>query len=104
MIKVSVFYPNGPDAYFDIEYYCSKHMPLVQRLVGPSLKSVQVDHGMNSSQAGSPPRYLAMGHLIFESVQAFETSFGPHTAEIIADVKNYTNVDPLIQVSEIRIL
>jgi uncharacterized protein (TIGR02118 family) len=34
MVKVSVFYPNRKGARFDIEYYCDRHMPLVQRLVG----------------------------------------------------------------------
>jgi uncharacterized protein (TIGR02118 family) len=30
MIKVSVMYPNTPDARFDHEYYREKHMPLVK--------------------------------------------------------------------------
>ena len=47
------------------------------------------------------PTFAALGHLVFESVQAFQASFGPHTSEILADVQNYTNIQPVIQISEI---
>jgi hypothetical protein len=39
MVKVSVFYPNRPGSYFDMSYYCSKHIPMVQRL--PWLNSLE---------------------------------------------------------------
>jgi uncharacterized protein (TIGR02118 family) len=41
-----------------------------------------------------------MGHLYFDSAEAFETAFGPHTQEIMADIPNYTDIQPTIQVSE----
>jgi len=44
---------------------------------------------------------LAMGHLLFESVEAFEGSFGPHANQIVGDVPNYTNIQPVIQVSQV---
>jgi hypothetical protein len=31
MIKVSVLYPNSEGKKFDMGYYCSKHMPMVQQ-------------------------------------------------------------------------
>jgi hypothetical protein len=27
MVKISVFYPNGNDTKFDMEYYCKRHTP-----------------------------------------------------------------------------
>ena len=101
MIKVSVFYPNGRDAKFDMEYYCARHIPLVQRLCGAALKSAAVEGGVAGATPGSAPSFLAMGHLLFESVEAFEHSFGPHASQIVADVPNYTNVQPVIQVSQV---
>ena len=99
MIKVSVFYPNGSEAKFDMDYYCARHIPLVQRLSGPALKGVAVEGGVRGSTPDSAPSFLAMGHLLFESLEAFQGSFGPHTNEIVADVPNYTNIQPVIQVS-----
>ena len=101
MIKVSVFYANGPDARFDMGYYCRHHMPLVQRLCGGALKAVAVEKGLAGVTRAEAPSFVAMGHLIFESVEAYEKSFGPHSAEIVGDVKNYTNIQPSIQISEI---
>ena len=37
MVKVSVFYPNRPGSHFDMSYYCSKHIPMVQRLLDSTL-------------------------------------------------------------------
>ncbi|HEY6130344.1 MAG TPA: EthD family reductase [Candidatus Acidoferrum sp.] len=101
MIKVSVFYPNGPQARFDMDYYRQRHIPLVQRLCGAELKSVAVEGGVAGATPGSAPSFLAMGHLLFDSVEAFQGSFGPHNREIVADVPNYTNIQPVIQISQV---
>jgi uncharacterized protein (TIGR02118 family) len=101
VIKVSVFYAASPGKNFDMDYYCTRHMPLVQRLCGSALKSVAVEKGIAGGEPGAAPKYAAIGHLVFESVDAFQASFGPHTNEIIADVPNYTAMEPLIQISEI---
>ena len=103
MIKVSVFYPNQPGKHFDIDYYCVKHIPMVQRLLGSALLKVAVEQGVSGTPPGTPPTYLAMGHLYFESVASFEKAFGPHFEQIRGDVPNYTNSPPVIQISEVRI-
>ena len=103
MIKVSVFYANGDGKHFDIGYYCEKHMAMVQRLCGSAIKGIAVEHGISGGTAGSAPTFLAMGHLYFDSVEAFQSSFGPHTNEIVSDVPNYTNIQPTIQISEVKI-
>ena len=41
-------------------------------------------------------------HLRFDSVEAFQKAFGPHAAEITGDIPNYTNVQPIIQISDIK--
>ena len=44
-----------------------------------------------------------MGHLLFDSVEAFQQSFGPHAETIMGDIPNYTNTQPTIQVSEVKL-
>ncbi len=102
MIKVSVFYPAGENAKFDMDYYCKRHMPLVQRTVGAACKSMAVEQGLAGGAPGAPPTYAAMGHLYFESLAAFEAAFLPHAQELLADVPNYTNIQPVIQISEVK--
>ena len=103
MIKVSVLYPNREGYTFDIAYYCGRHMPMVQQLLGGALKGMSVEHGISGVEPGSRPSYLALGHLLFESVAAFQTAWAPHAQKIVGDVPNYTNSPPTIQISEVRI-
>jgi uncharacterized protein (TIGR02118 family) len=102
MVKVSVLYPNREGTRFDIDYYCDHHIPLVRRLVGPALKGVSVERGICGEEADSPPTYIALGHLLFDSVEAFQKNFGPHASEIMADIPRYTNAEPTIQISEVK--
>jgi uncharacterized protein (TIGR02118 family) len=44
-----------------------------------------------------------MGHLLFDSVEAYQQAFAPHVDAIMGDVKNYTNVEPVVQISEIKL-
>jgi uncharacterized protein (TIGR02118 family) len=101
MIKVSVLYPARDDATFDMEYYCERHMSLVQRRLGAACKSVAVEKGVSGGGPGTAPTYIAMGHLYFDSLAAFQTAFTPHASELLADVPNYTNTSPVIQISEV---
>ena len=103
MIKVSVLYPNHEGAAFDINYYCTRHIPMVQQLLGPALKGVAVEHGLSGLLPGSPPAFLALGHLTFDSLQTFQAAWAPHAAQIVADVPNYTTIQPTILISAIRI-
>lgn len=103
MIKVTVVYPNSAQAKFDITYYCKRHIPLVQRLLGAALKGVAVEHGIAGGTPNSPAPYLAIGQLQFDSVESFQAAFGPHAQEIMGDVPNYTNVQPVIQISEVKL-
>ena len=103
MIKVSVFYPNGNGATFDMEYYRTKHMPMVQRLSDGACKGIAAEQGLSGAPPGTPAPYIAAGHLLFDSVEAFGAVLDRHGAEIMADIPNYTKVQPVIQISEITL-
>jgi len=102
MIKVNVFYPNAAGSTFDMPYYLTKHIPMVRQKLGSALKGASVEQGLGGGEPGSPPPYLAMGHLLFESVEAFQRAWGPHAEAIVGDVRNYTNTQPAIQVSDVK--
>lgn len=103
MIKVSVLYPNNATSKFDMAYYLGKHIPMVQQKLGSALRGASVEQGLGGMQPGSAPAYLAMGHLLFDSVEAFQQAFGPHAQAIVDDIPNYTNTQPTIQVSEVKL-
>src|SRR4030095_8120842 len=101
MIKVSVMYPNTPGARFDHAYYRDKHMPLVKKRMGDSCKSYTVDKGLAGGAPGAPATYVGMCHIYADSVEAFQKGFGPHAKEIMADIPNYTDLSPVMQISEV---
>lgn len=103
MIKVTVLYPSDKGSRFDIDYYCNSHMPMVQRKLGSACKRVAVEQGLAGADPGSKPPFLAMGHVYFDSVDAFQAAFAPHANEIMGDIPNYTDITPTIQISEVKI-
>lgn len=102
MINVSVLYANSDTADFDIDYYVSKHMPMVQAKLGSALLDSRAEHGLAGGTPGDPPPFVALCHLRFNSVEAFQDAFAPHAEEILADVANYTNIEPTFQISEVK--
>lgn len=101
MIKVTVLYPNGDGKTFDMDYYADKHMPMVAGLLGDSLKMFEIDKGIGGRTPGDPIPYLAIGYLYFDRLSAYQNSFGPNADKIRKDIANYTNIQPVIQVSEV---
>jgi uncharacterized protein (TIGR02118 family) len=102
MIRVSVLYPDTVGGKFDHEYYASTHMKLVNdRLTSLALVRSEIDKGIAGAAPGAPAPFVAAGHLYFNSVEEFQSAFGAHSAEIMADIPNYTNIEPQIQISEI---
>jgi uncharacterized protein (TIGR02118 family) len=93
MIRMSVFYPESEGSTFDHDYYRTKHVPLCQKTWG--IERAEIDKGVNGP-------YVAAVHFYFPSlddVNAAMTNEG--TGAILADVANYTNIQPVIQTSEI---
>ena len=101
MIKVSVMYRNTPGARFDHAYYRDKHMPLVKARMGDSCKYYTVDKGLAGGGPGDPAPYIGMCHIFCDSVETFQAGMGPHMPEIMADIPNYTDQSPIVQISEV---
>ncbi len=101
MIKVSVMYLHDPKSTFDMDYYRNKHVPMVRDRLGGACKNTAIEAGLAGGEPGSAPTYRAMGHLYFDTVEAFQQAFTPHAPEIIADVANYTNAKYVIQISDV---
>ena len=101
MIKVSVMYPNRPGARFDHDYYRDKHLPLIKSRMGAALKYYTIDKGLSGGAPDAPAAYVAMCHLLCDSLEAYQSSFGPHAQETRGDIPNFTDQTPVIQISEV---
>jgi uncharacterized protein (TIGR02118 family) len=101
MICVTVLYSQTEGARFDWEYYTGKHIPLVRQKLGAALKSVRIERGLAGEGPGTAAPFVALADLLFDSVEAFQTAFGPTEAEIVADIPKYTSIEPVVQISEV---
>lgn len=95
MIRLSVLYPKTDGATFDHDYYRDSHVPLCLRTWGLDAGIAQIDKGIDGP-------YVAAVHFTFESLESMAAAMGvPGTAEIMADVANYTTIAPVMQTSEV---
>ena len=101
MIKVSVFYPTGENKNFDMEYYYNTHVPLVSKTLGEALKIANYDKGLGGGAPGSPAPFVAMANLFFNSMEEFGQAFAAGAPTLMADLPNFTNIEPVVQISEV---
>jgi len=103
MIRVSVMYPNH-GGKFDMEYYIKQHIPLVHRLLDSyGLVRTEVDKGMGTAKPGAPAPFIAVGHLVFDSIDNMQKGLGAHDPDLAADLKNFTDIQPQFQISEMLV-
>ena len=105
MIKVSILYPNKTDGRFDMDYYLNNHMPMSIELfsAAPGYQGVSVERGLGGSASDAPPTYVAMCHYLFDSIESFMAVFIPNSAILQGDMPNYTDIESIIQISEVAI-
>lgn len=103
MIKVSIHYPNIAGYRFDTDYYVNVHMPMSISKLGGAIQSVSVEIGISGPLPDHAPPFAALCHFVCESPQAFYDAFLPHAELLQGDMKNYTDIEPVIQISEIMI-
>jgi uncharacterized protein (TIGR02118 family) len=101
MIKVSVMYPNRPGGRFDHDYYSSKHLPLIKSRMGAALKYYTIDRVLMDGEGRPLGTYVAMCHLLCDSLDSYQASFGPHAHEIRADIPKFTDATSIHQISEV---
>jgi len=103
MIKISILYPNN--GKFDLDYYLNTHMPQSIGLLsaGQGYRGVSVERGLGGATSGSAPAYVALCHYLFDSIEDFMAVFLTHAAVLQGDMPNYTDIEPVIQFSEVAI-
>ena len=106
MFKISVLYPNNKNVRFDLAYYLEKHVPLAIGLLSahPGFKGISVEHGLGGALPGKEAAYVVMCHFLYDSVENFTAAFLPNAAALQGDIPNYTDAEPVIQVSKVVLL
>jgi uncharacterized protein (TIGR02118 family) len=87
MISVLILYPKSEGSSFDVDYYSSTHMPMFADALGDACQGwgIVATHGDD---------YHAVGWAMVESMEAFGAAMKERGGAVLADVPNYTNVQP----------
>jgi uncharacterized protein (TIGR02118 family) len=101
LIKVSVMYPFSAGKTFDINYYETRHMPMVAKFLGSNLVKYTIEKGVASGIPNQPLPYLAIGTFYVKNIDEYQAAIAPNRDAIRADIPNYTNAAPIILVSEV---
>ncbi|MBC7884107.1 MAG: EthD family reductase, partial [Saprospiraceae bacterium] len=102
MFKVAILYPNGEDRTFDMDYYENKHMPMVAGFLGKNLKLYEIDKGIAGRTPNDKVPFVVIGYFYINDVAAYNNAIAQNRDAIISDIKKYTNIQPVIQISEIK--
>jgi uncharacterized protein (TIGR02118 family) len=103
MLKVSVLYPYSEGGRFDMDYFLRRHLPLVDKVWGPALIKREIDAGFCGPGPGTHPTYVAMAHLYFDSIGSFQAALGPQHKELEKEAPSFTDIKPIIQISEVML-
>jgi len=101
MIRVSVLYPNKPGSRFDADYYVNVHMPMAGRLLGQAIKGMTAEIGVAAVNPDEAAPFAAIAGFICETVEAFMQAFTPVSGQLQKDIPNYTNIEPILQFSDL---
>ncbi|MCK8779915.1 EthD family reductase [Rhizobium sp. NTR19] len=101
MIKMSVYYPSNRGSRFDHDYYRTRHMPMIKERLGDACLRYEIDRGISGREPGTTPEFVAACHVCVPDLETFKEAFEPHRADVGADVQNYTDIVPIVQMSEI---
>jgi len=105
VFNIASIYPQQVGGHFDFDYYLNQHMPLsITYLSGAKgFRGVSVERGIELAAFNIESPYVAMCHYYFDSVEDFMAAFTPHAEELQADIANYTNIQPILQINQVEI-
>lgn len=101
LVKVSVMYPFAEGKTFNMEYYETKHMPMVAAFLGSNLVKYTIEKGLAAGAPNQPLPYMAIGTFYVKNLNDYQAAITPNIAAIRADFVNYTNTTPVILISEV---
>lgn len=95
---VTIVYPNKPGARFDFDHYLQKHIPMAKALFGPGFR---IQRGVQAAAGGSIP-FVCLLTIEIESAEKFLSVIASEKgAALLADIPNYTDIQPVVQIDEI---
>ena len=98
---ITVLYENVDDATFNLNYYLSAHMPLVDQKFKPfGIKGWRVLKAVGTPFGGKPA-YSIIANLEFETADQFRAAVAAEGGTVFGDVPNFSNKDPVVVIGDL---
>src|ERR1700740_455837 len=78
LTKVSIMYPFAEGKTFNMEYYETKHMPMVAGFLRANLVKYTIEKGVASGIPNQPLPYMAIGTFYVKSLSDYQAAIGPN--------------------------
>lgn len=104
MYKITILYADAEGKHFDMDYYEKNHMPMMAGFIGDNLYFYEIDKGISGRNAAEKAPYVAVGYFFIKDTLAYNKAIAANIDAVRADIPKYTNIQPAIQVSEIRVV
>ncbi|WP_043308330.1 EthD family reductase [Pseudomonas sp. ML96] len=101
MIRMTVSYPPPEGYKFDHHYYQGAHAQLIRdKLASHGFVKLEVDRVL-PDQHGVVNTSVAAAHIFFNDLGSFMAAMSAEGAVLSADRENYTDIVPVVVVSEV---
>ena len=98
---ITVLYENVDDATFDLDYYMTKHMPLVDEKFKPfGIKGWRVLKAVGTPFGGKPA-YSIIANLEFDTADQFMAAVAAESGPVFGDVPNFSNKSPVVVIGDL---
>lgn len=98
---ITVLYENVDDATFNLEYYLTKHMPLVEEKFKPfGIQGWRVLKAVGAP-FGAKPAYNVICNLEFDTADQFQAAVAAEGGPVFGDVPNFSNKDPVVVIADL---
>jgi uncharacterized protein (TIGR02118 family) len=106
MFNISFLYEKKEGAVFNEDYFINTHIPMVLKLLSDKrgFKGVSVEVGLDIKEPNLASPFIAICQYYYDTIENFMNEYSYHENKISGDLVNYSDVKPIIQISQIKII
>ncbi len=75
---------------------------MVAGFLGKNLKYYEIDKGISGRTQTDKVPFVAIGYFYVTDVAEYNKAIAQNRDAVVNDVKNYTNIQPVVQICEIK--
>jgi uncharacterized protein (TIGR02118 family) len=111
MFNISFLYEKKKGSVFNEDYFINVHIPMALKLLSNKrgFKGISVEVGLDIKELNLASPFLASPFIAicqyyYDTIENFMNEYSYHENKISDDLVNYSDIKPIIQISQIKII